>query len=169
MKTMISIIAFVLVFGMVSAQEKFTVPELTNEQQAEVLYQHVIAYAVTGISFAKSQHVSPMEYGKFIGEKFAAFWNPDDGFPVLVNRMMYILSGLHPGNDMQIVEQNKNSIIFKLKNVDLSFREGPMFDVTYQDFLDCSQGIITVIAKRMRADFSYKTTEDGWYVITFTK
>jgi len=169
MKTMINIIAFVLAFGFVNAQEKFTVPELTTGQQTEVLYQHVIAYAVTGISFAKSQHVSPMEYGKFIGEKFAVFWNPDDGFPMLVNRMMYILSGLHPGNEMQIIEQNKNSITFKMKNVDLSFRDGPMFDVTYQDFLDCSQGIVSVIANRMGATFSYKTTEDGWYVIIFSK
>jgi K+-transporting ATPase A subunit len=160
-----------LLFGICTsqAQDGFSVPKLTEEQKSEVLYQHVIAYAVTGISFAKSKGTSAEDYGKFIGEKFSAFWNPDDGFPMLVNRLMYILVGMHPDNQMKIVKQDDKSITFQLKNVDLAFKEGPMFDVTYQDFLDCSEGIISTLAKHMNATFSHKMTDDGWYVATFVK
>jgi len=169
MKSFVIVLFSTLVFFSLNAQEKFTVPQLTPEQKTDVLYNHMVAYAVTGISFAKSQEVSAEDYGKFIGKKFAAFWNPEDGFPMLVNRMMYILAGLHPDNAMQIVEQDDSSITFKLKNVDLAFQNGPMFDVSYQDFLDCSYGIISVIAEHMNSTFSYEMTEDGWYIVTLRK
>ncbi|HKI89642.1 MAG TPA: hypothetical protein VKA38_11490 [Draconibacterium sp.] len=161
-------IAFML-SAYLTAQEKFTVPQLTPEQKTEVLYNHVIAYATTGISFAKSHGISPEEYGVFIGKKFSTYWNPDAGFPMLVNQMMFILAGMHPNNEMQIVKQDEKSITFKMKNVDLAFQNGPMFDVSYQDFLDCSFGIISVLARYMNSGFSHKMTEDGWYVATFSK
>ncbi|MCE4563066.1 hypothetical protein INQ51_01965 [Maribellus sp. CM-23] len=169
MKLLTLIIALVLAGNVLLSQEKFVAPELTDEQKCEVLYSHVVAYAVSGISFAKSQGLSPEEYGRYIGKKFSAYWNPEDGFPVLVTRMMYILAGLHPDNQMQIVKQSGKSITFQLMNVDLSFKQGPMFDVTYQDFLNCSYGIIEVIAHHMNATFSQSTTADGWYIATLSQ
>jgi len=169
MKSLTISVFLVFLFCTVYSQEKFTVPQLTNDQKTEVIYNHMIAYAVTGISFAKAQGISAKDYGKFIGNKFTAFWNPEDGFPMLVNQLMFILGGLHPDNQMQIVQQDDSGITFKLKNVDLAFQNGPMFDVTYQDFLDCSYGIISVIAKHMESTFSHKMTEDGWYMVTLSK
>lgn len=151
------------------AQEKFIVPQVTTDQKIEILYNHVIAYAATGISYSKSKGTSPEDYGKFIGKKFSNFWNPEDGFPMLVNRLIFILAGMHPNNEIQIVEQDENSITFKLKNVDLAFRDGPIFDVGYQDFLDCSRGIISVLAEHMNATFVQNMTDDGWYVATLNK
>ena len=165
MKTLAAFILFSFIYFSLTAQEKFEVPQLSDEQKNEVLYSHMVAYAATGISFAKAQGVSAKDYGKFIGQKFAAFWNPEDGFAMLVSRMMFILAGLHPDNEMQIVEQYDSGITFKLKNVDLAFKNGPMFDVTYQDFLDCSEGIIAVIAKHMKSTFAHEMTDDGWYVV----
>ena len=162
-------VAGLLCFSFLNAQEQFSVPQLTDEQKTEVLHSHVIAYAVAWISFAKEHGVEPEDYGKFIGNKFTAYWNPNDGFPMLVNRMMYILNGLHHANEMQIVSQNGNSITFKVKNVDLSFQNGPIFDVSYQDFLECSYGIISVVAKHMNSEFSHEMTNDGWYVVRMKK
>ncbi len=169
MKLITLFVVCILLSVELTAQEKFTVPELTQEQKSEVLYNHVIGYAVTGIGFAKSQGVSAEDYGKFIGEKFSAFWNPADGFPVLANQLMYILAGMHPDNQMQIVKQDEKSIVFRLKNVDLSFKNGPMFGVTYQDFLDCSYGIIAELADFMGCRFSHKMTDDGWYVVNLSE
>jgi hypothetical protein len=169
MKSFAFTVAFVFALFSLTAQEKFEVPQLTPDQKTEVLYNHAIAYCVTGISFAKAQGVSAKDYGKFIGKKFTAFWNPQDGYPMVVNQMMFILAGLHPGNEMQIINQDDASISFKLKNVDLMFQNGPMFDVTYKDFLDCSYGIISEIAEYMNSGFSHKMTDDGWYVVTITK
>jgi len=169
MKVFALFIVLTLTSFFLAAQEKFSVPQVTTDQKIEILYSHVVAYAATGISFAKSQGVTAEDYGKFIGKKFTAYWNPDDGFSKLVNQLMFILAGMHPNNEMQIVDQNAKSITFKLKNVDLSFRDGPMFDVTYQDFLDCSLGIIEVIAKHMNSKFSQEMTADGWYIATLSQ
>jgi len=166
MKTIRLLIILLLFTGFLNAQENFSVPQVTNDQKIEILYSHVIAYAVTGISFAKSQGVSAEAYGKFMGEKFTDFWDPSTGFPLLVNQLMFILAGMHPDNQMQIVNQDEKSITVKMKNVDISFQNGPMFDVTYQDFLDCSYGIISVLAEFMHSGFSHKMTDDGWYEFT---
>ena len=169
MKSIVSFIVFILLSTIVSAQEKFPVPDLSVDQKTEVLYSHVIAYAVTGISFAKTQGVTPEDYGKFIGQKFKAFWNPDDGFATLVNRMMYILAGMYPDNEMVVTKQDSKSVTFRLKNVDISFKNGPMFDVTYSDFLNCSSGIISVIAEHMGSTFTHNSDSEGWYEVTFTE
>ena len=169
MKTSIALIVFAFSIGIISAQEKFAVPQLTDDQKIEVLYSHMVAYAATGISYAKSQGASAKDYGEFIGRKFTGYWNPEDGFGMLVNRIMFILAGLHPDNQMQIVDQDEIGITFKMKNVDLAFKNGPMFDITFQDFLDCSEGILSVIAKYMKSTFSHEMTEDGWYIVHLKK
>jgi hypothetical protein len=158
----------VLFIGPLHAQEGFTVPELSNEQKQEVLYNHVIAYCASGISFAKSKDVSAEDYGRYIGKLFIPFWNPEDGFGAFAGGIMYILAGLHPGNEMEIVEQDSGMIKFKLKNVTMAFSEGPFLGVTAQEFLDCSYGIISELAEHMKVDFQYEMTDEGWYIVTLT-
>lgn len=160
---------FIVACGVISAQDNFQVPVLTPEQKQEVLYQHVMSYATTGIAFAKTKSTSPRDYGSFIGKQFTAFWDPNGGFPVLVNQMMYILVGLHPGNQMEILDQNEHMIEFRLKNVDLMFREGPVFGVTYDDLLEMSYGIINEISVFMKSRFRHQMTDDGWYVVRLEK
>lgn len=169
MKTLFCLVVFNFSFVMTNAQEKFQVPQPTTDQKIEILYNHVIAYAVTGIGFAKSQGVTPEEYGKFMGKKFTQYWDPSAGFHQLVNQLMFILAGMHPDNQMQIVKQDEKSITFKMKNVDIAFKNGPMFGVTYQDFLDCSQGIISTLAGYMHSSLSQRITEEIWYEITIKK
>lgn len=167
MKKLSLIIAGLLVTGCILAQD-LSVPLLTDNQKEEVLFQHVMAYATTGIAFAKSKGVTPEEYGIFIGKAFTGFWDPSAGFPIFAAQMMYILAGLYPENQMEIVEQDANMVQFRLKNVDLSFRAGPMFGISYQEFLDCSAGIISTLADHMGVNFSHKM--DGeWYEVTFIK
>lgn len=167
-KTLTSFVFILFVFFTV-AQEKFVVPQLTNGQKSEVLYNHVIAYSVTGISFAKTQGVPAEEYGKFIGSQFKSFWDPAAGFPAFTKQIMYILAGMHPNNEMEIVEQGPTSITFRMKNVDLAFKNGPMMGISYDEFLACSHGIISVIADYMNTNFSHKMTDDGWYVVNLSQ
>jgi len=165
MKKLSTIIFTALFVNLAFAQEKFVVPQLNNEQKKEVLYNHVIAYAVTGINFAKSQEVSPKEYGIYLGNLFKGFWNPNDGFEGFGNGIMYALAGIHPDNELQIVNQSEKMIQLKMKNIDLPFKSGSMFGITFEEYLECSYGLISVLAKHMNVDFSHRM--DGeWYIVT---
>ena len=146
----------------------FTVPDITPEQKQEILYSHVMAYAVTGIGFAKAQGVSPEDYGNYIGNQFTSFWDPAAGFAAFANGLIFILAGMHPDNEMQIVDQNEKMVHFKLKNVDFSFKNGPMFGVTYDEMLECSKGIIATLASHMNSTFSHKMVDGNWYEVTLT-
>lgn len=149
-----------------AAQEKFSVPQITPEQKQEILYNHVMGYATTGIGFAKTKGATPEEFGKYIGAQFTSFWDPASGFSAFANGMIFILAGMHPDNEMQIVAQNEKMVQFKLKNVDISFKNGPMFGVTYDEMLDCSEGIISVLANHMNTSFSHKIVDGIWYEVT---
>ena len=143
----------------------FSVPEITPEQEKEVLYNHVIAYCTTGISFAQTKGTSPKEFGEYIGNKFKPFWNPDDGFVAFANGLMFILAGMHPDNGMQIVEQNDKMIRFKMKNVDLAFKQGPAFGTSYEELLECSEGILSTLAEHMNVSFSHEVKDEIWYEV----
>lgn len=168
MKKIISIVLCLFTFSVINAQQKFSVPEVSSEQEKEILYNHVIAYFATGITFAKTQGVSAEDYGKYIAEQFKPFWDPSQGFPAFANTTMFILKGMHPANEMQIVEQSDKMLLFKMKNVDAIFQMGPAYGITYAEFLECSKGTLETLANYMNTSFEQKTTEDGWYVVTMT-
>ena len=165
-----TIIFLLLLFSATTlfAQQPFSVPEVTNDQEKEILYNHMIAYAATGITFAKTKGVSAEEYGKYIAEQFKPFWSPEQGFPAFVNTIMFILKGMHPANEMQILDQNENMVRFKMKNVDAMFQMGPAYGITYAEFLECSKGILTTLADYMNSNFKQET-KDGWYIVTISK
>ena len=141
-------------------------PEFQDRQGKEILFNHVIAYCTTGISFAKTKGIPPKEYGEYIGETFKPFWNPEEGFPSFANGLMFMLAGMHPDNDMQIIDQSDIMLRFKMKNVDFAFQQGPAFGTTYEELLECSEGILTTIAEHMNTSFAHKVTDKIWYEVT---
>lgn len=169
MKSVFLITICLFSYSYLNAQQTFSIPELTSDQEKEILYNHVMAYAITGIGFAKFKGATPKEFGEFIGNQFKSYWDPAAGFPVFVNGMLFILTGMHPDNEMQIIEQSDKIIRFKLKNVDLSFKNGPVYGVTYDEFLECSEGIISTLAQHMNVSFSHKIADETWYEVTLTK
>lgn len=161
----LALLTIILSFSfLLNAQEKYSVPEVTVDQKMEILYNHVIAYNVTGISFAKSQGVSALDYGKYIGKMFIPFWDPANGPESFANGIIYILAGMHPNNEMQIISQDENMLKFKLKNVTMYFADGPFLGVSSEEFIDCSFGILSVLSNHMGLDFSHKL-KDGWYIV----
>jgi len=149
------------------AQESFTVPQLTPEQETEVLYNHVYAYFAAGLSMAKEKGVTPEAYGKYIGEQFKVFWDPEAGFSFFVNQIMFILKGVNPYSEMKIIEQNEKMIRFTMSNMNKLFKQGPAYGISYDEFLACSDGLLITIANHMKANFSYKNS-DGLYEVTLT-
>lgn len=148
------------------SNSQFHLPQVTTEQEKEILFNHVIAYCCSGIAYAKTNSTSPKEYGVFMGELFKPFWNSDEGFNAFANGLMYMLAGMYQDNDMQIVRQSETMLRFKLRNVNLAFQQGPAFGVTYEELLECTEGILVTIAKHMHTTFSHKMTGDIWYEVT---
>ncbi len=169
MKSIAFIFICIFSVSLLHAQQPFSVPEVTNDQEKEILYNHVIAYCATGITFAKTKGVSPEDYGKYIGEQFKPFWNPEQGFPFFVGTIMFILKGMHPANEMQILEQNEKMVRFKMKNVDAMFQMGPVYGITYDEFLQCSKGVLETLADYMKSEFKQEMDKNGWYVVTITE
>lgn len=166
MKSLALVVLCLFTFSILNAQQTFSVPEVTPEQETEILYNHVIAYFATGITFAKTQGVSAEDYGKYIAEQFKPFWDSSQGFPAFANTAMFILKGMHPANEMQIIKQSDKMLQFKMKNVDAMFQMGPAYGITYAQFLECSKGTLETLATFMDTSFEQKTTDDGWYVVT---
>ena len=79
-KKLIIAICIILFAGFVYGQEKFSVPEFTPEQKHNtILFQFWTMYSA-GINFAKSQGISPYEYGKYLGNLFTHYWHAEAGF-----------------------------------------------------------------------------------------
>jgi hypothetical protein len=150
----------------INAQQMFAVPEVTPDQEKEILYNHVVAYFAAGLTFAKTQDVGAEEYGKYIGEQFKVFWNPEAGFEFFVNQIMFILKGNNPYSEMKILEQNDKMIRFQLSNLDLLFKQGPMYGITYDEFLSSSEALLVTLAGYMNVSFEQKVGVDGLYIVT---
>ena len=143
---------------------QFVVPQVTPEQEKEILFNHVIAYCTSGISYAKSKGTSAKEYGEYMGNLFKPFWNSDEGFPALAIGLMYILNGMYPDNEMQILEQSDKMLRFKLKNVDIAFQQGPVYGVAFEELVECSEGQLETIGEHMGTNFSHKIS-GIWYEV----
>ncbi len=168
MKILTIIFAGLFSAATLCAQESFSVPQLTPEQETEVLYNHVLAYFAAGLSMAKEKGVEPEEYGKYIGDQFKVFWDPEAGFPFFVNQIMFILQGVNPYSEMEIKEQTSTMIRFTMSNMNMLFKQGPAYGITYDEFLACSNGLLKAVANHMKVNFAYKDT-NGIYAVTLTK
>lgn len=162
MKSLSLFVTCLFLFNLSYAQDKLSVPELTEQQKQEVLYNHVISYAASGVSYAKSLGKSPEEYGRYVGSLFTPFWDPAAGLQGFAGQFMFIMAGIHPANEMNIVDQDENSIRVRLKNVDKPFKQGPLLGVSYEEYLEFSNGLLVVLAEFMKLDFSQRMA-DGWY------
>jgi len=165
MKILSIVLAGLLSVSTLYAQQSFTVPEVTPDKEKEVLYNHVVAYFAAGITFAKTQNVSLEEYGKYIGEQFKAFWNPEAGFEFFANQTMFLLKGNNPYSEMKIIEQSDKMVRFQLSNLDVLFKQGPMYGITYTDFVTCSGALLTTLADYMKVSFEQKVSDDGLYTV----
>jgi len=171
MKKLLSIAICLVFIGSAFGQEKFTVPERTPEQKHKrAMYQSWSIYAA-GINFAKSQNISPYEYGKFVGNLFAQSWNKENGFDGFVNGMIYNWENFRIDSDGQLVVKAKDdgSVIIKYPAVMLQkyFPEGNPY-ASFQDALDCMQGVLESIAEYMGCTIIQEANEES-IINTFSR
>ena len=164
MKKLLSIAICLIFIGSAFGQEKFTIPERTYEQKHNrTMYQFWSFYAA-GINFAKSQDVSSYEFGKYIGNLYASSWNNENGFDGFVNGMIYNWENFKTDADEQMVikEKDDGSVIIKYPAATWKkyFPEEDSY-ASFQDALDCMQGILEPIAEYMGSTITHEVVEES--------
>lgn len=158
-----ALLIIVLLIGITTfAQNEFAVPVLTPEQKQQVLYNHVIAYANSGISYAKYLGKTPASYGSFVGKQFLPYWDPAGGLTALGNGLMYIMAGMHPNNEITIEKQSNKQLAVKFKNLELPFKEGPNLEVSFDEYLEFCEGLIGTLATHMGLEYS-QSFDGTWF------
>ena len=136
MRRFICIALSVLFMGSLFAQERFLVPELTYKQKHSRTLSETYGFVTTGINFAKSQGVSPYDYGIYVGTIYASFWNPEIGFEGFVKNAIRAWESLRTDQDDKIIvtEKADNSVMMEFpKNAMTKFldKENPVASIEF--------------------------------------
>lgn len=171
MKKLVSIsigLVFILnAFG----QDKFNVPERTPEQKHQRTLSQFWTFYAAGINFAKSQNISPYEYGTYVGKLFALSWNKENGFEGFVNGMIFNWENFRTDADGEIIikEKDDGTVIVKypLAAWKKFLPEGNPY-ASFQESLECLKGVIEPIAEYMGCSCTQEVVEE-LIIYTITK
>ena len=141
MKKVIIAAAFILLAGVVFGQGKFTVPELSFEQKHNRTNSQFPVLIAAGINFAKTQDVTPYEYGKKIGKLFAPTWDKEAGFDGYVNGVIYISESSRTTDDGPIeIKENDDGSVTIIRDQGPMSKYGDTY-ATFEERCECMTGI----------------------------
>lgn len=114
MKKLLLIICTCLIAVSATAQEKFTVPSLTDQQKYNTAaWQWNGAYIIM-IKYAKSLGKTVEEAAEAVGSLAASTWNREMTFDDLVKSMLYIYVVMNPAGKVEILEQSADKVIISI-------------------------------------------------------
>lgn len=171
MKKLLSIAICLVFIGSAFGQEKFLVPERTPEQKHNRTMSQFWSVFAAGINFAKSQDISPYDYGKYIGNLFAPGWNKENGFDGFVNGMIFNWENFKTDADGPMVIKEKDDgsviIILPVTAFEKYLPEGNAY-ASFIDAMDCMQGMLEPIADYLGCAVNQEVTEES-IIHTFKK
>jgi len=171
MKKLLSCAICLIFISNVFGQEKFTIPERTPEQKHQTTMFQYHAMVAAGIHFAKSQGISPYEYGKYVGDLVAQTWNNENGFDRYVNITIFSLENFRTDADipLEIIEKDDSSVIIKF-SAEISGKYYPEGNpsASFNDVLHFWQGMHERFADKLGCSFKHESTED-LIIFTITK
>ena len=162
MRRFICIALSVVLMGSLFAQERFPIPELTYEQKYSRVLAETFGFVSTGINFAKSQGVSPYDYGIYVGNIYASYWNPEIGFEGFVKSFIGSWECMKTDQDgkINITENSDNSVSIEFpKNAMTKFigRENPI--ATIEEVVEYFKGILTQITAKFKSSVTIEITD----------
>ena len=148
--------------GSLFAQEKFPVPELTYKQKHSRVLSETFGFVTTGINFAKSQGVSPYDYGIYVGTIYASYWNSEIGFEGFVNSAIRAWESMMTDQDDKIIvtEKADNSVLMEFpKNAITKFigRENPI--ATTEEVMEYFKGVLKQITAKFKSSVTIDITD----------
>ncbi len=162
MKKKILYLVCIVLTGVLSAQEKYPIPSRTADQKHGRTLSQFYWINAAGIAFAKSQGISPYEYGKYCGNLAAPSWGSGNDFEGLVKGMIYNLENFrHVTDTPLIVKENEDgsvSIIASDKQMHRFYPEGKSV-VSYEEVKESMKGSMEPIANHMGATITMETQD----------
>ena len=163
-KLIIIAAAFILFAGVAFGQEKFTVPDISPAQKHNRTNSQFWIMHAAGINFAKAQDISPYDYGKHIGNLFAPSWNKEAGFEGFVNGVIYNWETFKSDEDgpilLKVKEDGSVSILVPIEAYRKYF-PGENAYATFEETMECWQGIVEQIADYIGSVATMKITEES--------
>jgi len=89
MKKIFGFLFCLLISTSLLAQDKYTVPDISVEDKFNRTLGQFWGIFATSVDFAKSQGITPHDYGKYLGKVFAPTWNKEAGFEGMVWGTVY--------------------------------------------------------------------------------
>jgi len=148
--------------GSLFAQERFPVPELTYKQKHSRVLSESFGFVTTGINFAKSQGVSPYDYGIYVGTIYASYWNTEIGFEGFVNFVIPTWESLRTDQYDKIIvtEKADNSVLMEFpKNAITKFLGGENPVATIEEVVDYFKGILKPITAKFKSSATINITD----------
>jgi hypothetical protein len=145
------------------AQEKYTVPDIRLEEKFDRILGQFWGIFATSVDFAKSQGITPYDYGKYLGKVFAPTWNKDAGFEGLVRGTLYNWENFKRDEDgkIQLQEMDDGSVVISVPRMawDRYFSEN-FPPVSFKETMECMQGVSEEIATHLSAEIKQKITDE---------
>jgi hypothetical protein len=157
--------------GSIFAQERYTVPELTYKQKHIRVLSETYGFVTTGINFAKSQGVSPYDYGIYVGNIYASYWNPEIGFEGFVKNVIRTWESLRTDQDAKIMitEKSDNTVSMEFpKNEMTKFLGGENPIATTEEVVEYFKGLLKPITAKFKSSATIDIT-DTYITFIFKK
>jgi len=158
---------FVITFALmlaaaINAQDKFTVPVLTDIQKYQsAAWQWQGAY-IGWLAYGKSLGKTVDETGKDIGDILKKSWNKDIGFEEFANAMLFIWVTFVPDGVVAITQQSDNAIVFVIGNFNPPVKEAfTAYNVTFEEYMKLWDVVIAILGENVGLKYTQKLTENG--------
>lgn len=147
-----------MIFG-VNVNDDLKSYEINTYKRFRRAKYHLYLFMIEGISQAKANGLSPEQYGKQMGERFAPGWNKDEGTKGFVKGYLVNLQAI--SDNVEVLELD--STILKAR-IDLLPKDVYTEDVTEDDFLQYMNSMSVVIGDYLWSNVHLKREGDYIFV-----
>lgn len=164
MKKLAFIIIAILFAWATFAQNQFTVPERTAEQQHPRVTWIMHYDLNVALSYVKSTGKTVEEYAKYSGNLYKLTWQKEEGFEGFVKGTLLNLTDL--SGKVEILNQSDKKVTIKATGFYKYLQDkGTIYNVTYKDYIQFFEVSHKQIAKYLNSTISMKVIDDGVEVI----
>jgi hypothetical protein len=152
-----------------NSQDLFKVPEPRLEAKHSMMVMMFWANLAPGVHYAKSQGISPYEYGQYYGKLFSENRNTDAGFIGYAQSILFNWANFVRDIDDKIIidSESDSLLIFKVPSKIMLDLFGPdgFAGVTAEEMLQMMNGSHKLISEAYGCESKMKLDKD-WIIVT---